>query len=86
MSAIIGVALLHVLIGLLLLPLFALLFGLPVLPRAANTTDDAAGNTTDGRPFAGTFAAAGNAPDNRTAGTAEDATCQCPAAHALLFL
>jgi hypothetical protein len=69
MGAVVSIALLHVLVGLLLLPLLSLLFSLPVLPGAAHAPDGAAGKTADGRPFPGATAAPGNTPDNRTAGT-----------------
>ena len=69
MGAVVGTVLLHVLVGLLLLPLLLLLIGLPVLPRAAYAPDGAAGKTADGRPFPGATATPGNAADNRTAGT-----------------
>ena len=69
MGAVVSISLLHVLVGLLLLPLLLLLIGLPVLPRAAYAPDGAAGKTADGSPFPGAFTAPGNTPDNRPAGT-----------------
>ena len=86
MGAIVSIALLHVLVGLLLLPLLALLLRLTVLPRAARPSYDAAGKTANGCPSPGATTAPRNAPDNRTTGTTEDATCHCSAADALLFL
>jgi len=74
MGAVVSTALLHILVGLLLLPLLLLLVGLPVLPRAAHASDGAAGKTADGRPSPGAAAPPGNAPDNRTAAGAEQAT------------
>ena len=53
MGTVVSISLLHVLVGLLLLPLLLLLIGLPVLPRAAYAPDGAAGKTADGRPFPG---------------------------------
>ena len=69
MGAVVSIALLHVLVGLLLLPLLLLLIGLPVLPGAAHSTYGATGKTADGCPSPGATAAPGNAADNRTAGT-----------------
>ena len=86
MGAVVGIALLDVLVGLLLLPLLALLFGLTVLPRAARSAYDTAGKTTDGQPFPGTFLAAGNAADNRTTDGTDCPTFQRAAAHAFLLL
>jgi len=86
MGAIVSIALLHVLVGLLLLPLLLLLIGLPVLPGAAHAPEGAAGKTADGRPFSGAAAAPGNAADNRTAGTSQQATTERAAAYASPFL
>ena len=86
MGAVVSISLLHVLVGLLLLPLLALLFGLPVLTRAAHPSYSAAANTADGRPSPGASAAPGDTPDNRTSGTSDHATLERAAAHALLFL
>jgi hypothetical protein len=86
MGAVESIALLHILIRLLLLPLLPLLIGLPVLRRAAHTSYGTAGQTADGRPSPGASTAPGNAPDNRTAGTSDHTTCERAAAHASLFL
>jgi hypothetical protein len=50
MGAGVSISLLHVLVGLLLLPLLPLLIGLPVLPGAAHSSYGAAGKTADGTP------------------------------------
>jgi hypothetical protein len=50
MGAGVSISLLHVLVGLLLLPLLPLLIGLPVLPGAARSSYGAAGKTADGTP------------------------------------
>lgn len=86
MGAVVGIALLHVFVDLLLFPLLPLLFGLTVLTGGAHPPNSTSGKTANGGPSAGAFTAPGNSPDNRPATGAEQATSNCAAAHAPSFL
>jgi hypothetical protein len=85
-STVVIIALLHVLVGLLLLPLLLLPIGLPVLPRAAYPSHSAAGKAADGRSFARAFTASSNTTDNCSPGATGYATFERAAAHTFPFL
>ena len=73
-GSVIGISLLHVLVGLLLLPLFLLLIGCLILTRAAHSADGASGKPPYGRPLPSAFTTTGNTANNRTAGTTNHTT------------